>query len=183
MKKFFEDFKAFAMRGNVIDMAVGVIIGAAFGSITTSLVNDIFMPLIGVLTGGINFGGLFVALDGGSYVSAEAAAAAGVGTINYGLFIQNVINFILTAFCMFLVIRAMNKIHRKPEAAPAKPKRICPFCKGEMKKIEWGSQIRSYVFHPYSLVKDHRTGYETSNVDAVMDGELDGFITAYLQMQ
>ena len=85
MKKFFEDFKAFAMRGNVIDMAVGVIIGAAFGSITTSLVNDIFMPLIGVLTGGINFGGLFVALDGGSYVSAEAAAAAGVGTINYGL--------------------------------------------------------------------------------------------------
>ena len=90
------------------------------------------MPLIGVLTGGINFGGLFVALDGGSYVSAEAAAAAGVGTINYGLFIQNVINFILTAFCMFLVIRAMNKIHRKPEAAPAKPKRICPFCKGEI---------------------------------------------------
>ena len=88
MKKFFEDFKAFAMRGNVIDMAVGVIIGAAFGSITTSLVNDIFMPLIGVLTGGINFGGLFVALDGGSYVSAEAAAAAGVGTINYGLFIH-----------------------------------------------------------------------------------------------
>ena len=79
MKKFFEDFKAFAMRGNVIDMAVGVIIGAAFGSITTSLVNDIFMPLIGVLTGGINFGGLFIALDGGSYVSAEAAAAAGVG--------------------------------------------------------------------------------------------------------
>ena len=78
MKKFFEDFKAFAMRGNVIDMAVGVIIGAAFGSITTSLVNDIFMPLIGVLTGGINFGGLFIALDGGSYVSAEAAAAAGV---------------------------------------------------------------------------------------------------------
>lgn len=73
MKKFFEDFKAFAMRGNVIDMAVGVIIGAAFGSITTSLVNDIFMPLIGVLTGGINFGGLFIALDGGSYVSAEAA--------------------------------------------------------------------------------------------------------------
>lgn len=109
MKKFFEDFKAFAMRGNVIDMAVGVIIGAAFGSITTSLVNDIFMPLIGVLTGGINFGGLFIALDGGSYVSTEAAAAAGVGTINYGLFIQNIVNFILTAFCMFLVIRAMNQ--------------------------------------------------------------------------
>ena len=128
MKKFFEDFKAFAMRGNVIDMAVGVIIGAAFGSITTSLVNDIFMPLIGVLTGGINFGGLFIALDGGSYVSAEAAAAAGVGTINYGLFIQNIVNFILIAFCMFLVIRAMNKVYKKPE----KPKRICPFCKSEI---------------------------------------------------
>ena len=109
MKKFFEDFKAFAMRGNVIDMAVGVIIGAAFGSITTSLVNDIFMPLIGVLTGGINFGGLFIALAGGSYVSAEAAA-----------------------FCMFLVIRAMNKVYKKPEPAPEKPKRICPFCKSEI---------------------------------------------------
>ena len=105
MKKFFEDFKAFAMRGNVIDMAVGVIIGAAFGSITTSLVNDIFMPLIGVLTGGINFGGLFI---------------------------QNIVNFILTAFCMFLVIRAMNKVYKKPEPAPEKPKRICPFCKSEI---------------------------------------------------
>ena len=132
MKKFFEDFKAFAMRGNVIDMAVGVIIGAAFGTITTSLVNDIFMPLIGVLTGGINFAGLFVALDGQSYASIEAAAAAGVGTVNYGLFIQNIINFILTAFCMFLVVRAMNKVHKKAEPAPVKPKRICPFCKGEI---------------------------------------------------
>lgn len=90
------------------------------------------MPLIGVLTGGINFGGLFIALDGGSYVSAEAAAAAGVGTINYGLFIQNIVNFILTAFCMFLVIRAMNKVYKKPEPAPEKPKRICPFCKSEI---------------------------------------------------
>ena len=132
MKKFFEDFKAFAVRGNVIDMAVGVIIGAAFGTITTSLVNDIFMPLIGVLTGGINFAGLFVALDGQSYASIEAAAAAGVGTVNYGLFIQNIINFILTAFCMFLVVRAMNKVHKKAEPASAKPKRICPFCKGEI---------------------------------------------------
>ena len=78
------------------------------------------------------FGGLFIALDGGSYVSAEAAAAAGVGTINYGLFIQNIVNFILTAFCMFLVIRAMNKVYKKPEPAPEKPKRICPFCKSEI---------------------------------------------------
>ena len=89
MKKFFEDFKAFAMRGNVIDMAVGVIIGAAFGSITTSLVNDIFMPLIGVLTGGINFGGLFIALDGEIVCFRRGGrGGVGVGTINYGLFIR-----------------------------------------------------------------------------------------------
>ena len=129
---FINEFKKFIMRGNVMDMAVGVIIGAAFGTITTSLVNDIFMPLIGVLTGGINFAGLFFALDGQSYASIEAAAAAGVGTVNYGLFIQNVINFLLTAFCMFLVVRTINKLHKKAEPAPAKPKRICPFCKSEI---------------------------------------------------
>lgn len=133
MKKFFEEFKAFAMRGNVVDMAVGVVIGGAFGSITTSLVNDIFMPLLGVITGGINFGGLFYALDGQKYASIEAAKEAGVGTLNYGSFIQYVLNFILIAFCMFLVVRLMNKL-KKPEPAPApeKPKRICPFCKSEI---------------------------------------------------
>ena len=133
MKKFLEDFKAFAMRGNVVDMAVGVIIGGAFGSITTSLVNDIFMPLLGLVTGGINFGGLFYALDGNAYASAEAAAAAGVGTLNYGAFIQSVIDFILVAFCMFLVIKFMNKMHRKKEEpAPAKAPRLCPFCRMEI---------------------------------------------------
>ena len=133
MKKFFEEFKAFAMRGNVVDMAVGVVIGGAFGSITTSLVNDIFMPLLGVITGGINFGGLFYALDGQKYASIEAAKEAGVGTLNYGSFIQYVLNFLLIAFCMFLVVRLMNKL-KKPEPAPApeKPKRICPFCKSEI---------------------------------------------------
>ena len=133
MKKFLEEFKAFAMRGNVVDMAVGVVIGGAFGSITTSLVNDIFMPLLGVITGGINFGGLFYALDGQKYASIEAAKEAGVGTLNYGSFIQYVLNFILIAFCMFLVVRLMNKL-KKPEPAPApeKPKRICPFCKSEI---------------------------------------------------
>ena len=133
MKKFLSEFKAFAMRGNVVDMAVGVVIGGAFGSITTSLVNDIFMPLLGVITGGINFGGLFYALDGQKYASIEAAQAAGVGTLNYGAFIQYVINFILIAFCMFLVVRLMNKL-KKPEPAPAqaKPPRICPFCKSEI---------------------------------------------------
>ena len=133
MKKFLEEFKAFAMRGNVVDMAVGVVIGGAFGSITTSLVNDIFMPLLGVITGGINFGGLFYALDGQTYASIEAAKEAGVGTLNYGAFIQYVINFILIAFCMFLVVRVMNKL-KKPEPAPApeKPKRLCPYCRSEI---------------------------------------------------
>ena len=132
MKKFLSEFKAFAMRGNVVDMAVGVVIGGAFGSITTSLVNDIFMPLLGLITGGVNFGGLFIALDGQQYASIEAANAAGVGTLNYGAFIQYVINFILLAFCMFLVIRVMNRM-KKPEPAPVKP-RVCPFCKSEIAK-------------------------------------------------
>jgi len=132
MKKFFEEFKAFAMRGNVIDMAIGVVIGGAFGKITTSLVNDIFMPLLGVLTGGVNFGGLFYALDGNEYASIEAAAEAGVGTMNYGAFIQNIVDFVLIALCMFLVVRFMNKLHKKPEPAPAKPARKCPFCKSEI---------------------------------------------------
>ena len=133
MKKFLEEFKAFAMRGNVVDMAIGVVIGGAFGSITTSLVNDIFMPLLGVITGGINFGGLFYALDGQTYASIEAAKEAGVGTLNYGAFIQYVINFILIAFCMFIVVRLMNKMKKPaPAPAPAKPKRLCPYCRSEI---------------------------------------------------
>ena len=133
MKKFLEEFKAFAMRGNVVDMAIGVVIGGAFGSITTSLVNDLFMPLLGVITGGINFGGLFYALDGQKYASIEAAKEAGVGTLNYGAFIQYVINFILIAFCMFIVVRLMNKMKKPaPAPAPAKPKRLCPYCRSEI---------------------------------------------------
>ena len=133
MKKFMEDFKAFAMRGNVVDMAVGVVIGGAFGKITTSLVNDIFMPLLGMMTGGVNFSGLFYALDGQTYASAEAAAEAGVGTINYGMFIQNIVDFVLIAFCMFLVIKTMMKLKKpEPAPAPAKAPRLCPFCKTEI---------------------------------------------------
>ena len=133
MKKFFDEFKAFAMRGNVVDMAVGVVIGGAFGKITTSLVNDIFMPLLGLVTGGINFGGLFYALDGQTYASIEAATEAGVGTINYGMFIQNIVDFVLIAFCMFLVIKAMMKLKKpEPAPAPAKAPRLCPFCKTEI---------------------------------------------------
>ena len=135
MKKFMEEFKAFAMRGNVVDMAVGVIIGGAFGKITTSLVNDIFMPLLGLITGGVNFGGLFYALDGNQYASLEAAAEAGVGTINYGAFVQHIIDFVLVAFCMFLVFKMMNGMKKKEEApapAPAKEPRLCPYCRMEI---------------------------------------------------
>ena len=133
MKKFFEDFKAFAMRGNVIDMAVGVVIGGAFGKITTSLVNDIFMPLLGIVTGGINFSGLFYALDGNEYASIEAATEAGVGTMNYGVFLQNIVDFVLIAFCMFLVVKAMMKLKKpEPAPAPAKAPRLCPFCMTEI---------------------------------------------------
>ena len=135
MKKFFEEFKAFAMRGNVVDMAIGVIIGGAFGKITTSLVNDIFMPLLGLITGGVNFGGLFYALDGNHYTTIDAAAEAGVATLNYGAFIQYIIDFVLVAFCMFLVIKLMNSMKKKEEApapAPAKPPRLCPYCRMEI---------------------------------------------------
>ncbi len=136
MKKFLEEFKTFAMRGNVIDMAVGVVIGSAFGAITTSLVNDIFMPLLGLLTGGINFGGAFIQLGDfeTKYTSVEAANAAGVGTLNFGNLIQVIINFVLIAFCMFLVVKGMNaaqKMNKKPEA-PKKVPRVCPYCKSEI---------------------------------------------------
>ena len=132
-KGLIEEFKEFIDKGNAMDMAVGVIIGGAFGKITTSLVNDIFMPLLGLVTGGVNFGGLFYALDGNTYASAEAAAEAGVGTINYGAFVQYIIDFILVAFCMFLVIKLMNSMKKKEEApAPAKEPRLCPYCRMEI---------------------------------------------------
>lgn len=129
MKKFFKDFRDFAAQGNVIDLAVGVMIGGAFGKIVSSLVSDIFMPLIGLLTGGLDFGNLFVALDGKHYVSAQAATDAGVGVLSYGTFLTNVIDFILIAFCVFLFVRLVSKVMPKKEAAPAKPTKVCPYCK------------------------------------------------------
>ena len=134
MKKFLNEFKEFAMRGNVVDMAIGVIIGGAFGKIVTSLVNDLFMPLIGLITGGVNVSNMFIQLGGRDtiYSSLDAAKEAGVATFNYGNFIQTVIDFILVALCLFLVIKAMNKMKKKEEPAPAKPARKCPFCKSEI---------------------------------------------------
>ncbi len=136
MKKFIDEFKAFAVKGNVIDMAVGVIIGGAFGKIVSSLVNDIFMPLISLLTGGVNVSGLFVQLGNSDvkYDSITAAADAGVATFNYGMFIQNIIDFVLIALCVFLFVKAINSLKKKAPEAPAEPARLCPFCKSEVAK-------------------------------------------------
>ncbi len=125
MKKFLQDFKAFITRGNVLDLAVGVMIGGAFSSIVSSLVNDILMPVIGMMIGGFNVSGAYVSLDGNVYASQEAAAAAGAGTLNYGMFLQKIIDFLIMAFCVFLVVRLMAKLLPKK---PAKPQRKCPYC-------------------------------------------------------
>jgi large conductance mechanosensitive channel len=119
-----KEFKAFAMRGNVIDLAVGVIIGAAFGKIVTSLVDDVLMPPVGWLTGGIDFSSLFLALDGEGYESLAAARAAGAATINYGVFINTVVQFLIIAFALFLVIRQINRLvaPKTPAAPPAPPR-------------------------------------------------------------
>lgn len=117
-----KEFKEFAMRGNVIDLAVGVIIGAAFGKIVTSLVNDIIMPPIGVLLGGVDFTEMFLNLSDGDYASLAAAKEAGAATINYGVFVNTVINFLIVAFAIFMVIKQMNKMKKKEEAAPEAPK-------------------------------------------------------------
>jgi large conductance mechanosensitive channel len=116
-----KEFKAFAMRGNVIDMAIGIIIGAAFGKIVSSFVGDVLMPPLGLLLGGMNFSNLFVPLTGGSYGTLAAAKEAGVPTLNYGMFIQTIIDFLIVAFAIFLVVKAMNAAKRKEEAAPAAP--------------------------------------------------------------
>lgn len=120
MKKFLQDFKAFAMRGNVVDMAVGVIIGAAFGKIVTSLVNDIIMPVIGKLTGGVNFTHLAWQISP-AVIDETGAETTPAVLISYGSFIQNVIDFIIIAFCIFLMIKLMMKLQRKKEEAPAAP--------------------------------------------------------------
>ena len=132
-KKFGKEFREFAMRGNVLDMAVGVMMGGAFGKIVTSLVNDVFMPIISLLTGKIDFNNMFVSLDGTYYETLEAAKTAGVATLNYGAFIAVVIDFIIIAFCIFMVVKMLNKFVKKQETAPpATPKRLCPFCYGEL---------------------------------------------------
>ena len=124
-----KEFKAFAMRGNVIDMAVGLIIGAAFGKIVTSLVGDILMPPFGLLLGGVDFSNLYLNLSGQAYPSLEAAKTAGAATINYGVFLNALINFVIVAFAVFLLIKGLNKMKRQEPAPPAAPTtKACPFC-------------------------------------------------------
>ena len=124
-----KEFKEFIMRGNVLDMAIGIIIGGAFGKIITSLVNDVLMPPIGVLLGNVDFANLFVNLSGKPYASLADAKAAGAATINYGLFVNTVIDFVIVAFVIFLLIRAVNRMRREKETAPAAPTtKECPYC-------------------------------------------------------
>ena len=124
-----KEFRDFAMRGNVIDLAIGVIIGTAFGRIVTSLVNDIVMPPLGVLLGKVDFSNLYINLSGQTYDSLAAAKAAGAATINYGVFINTVIDFVIVAFAIFLLVRGINRIKKAPAPAPVVPTtKECPFC-------------------------------------------------------
>jgi large conductance mechanosensitive channel len=115
----FKEFKEFALRGNVVDMAVGIIIGAAFTTIVRSMVDDIIMPPIGVVTGGVDFSNMFVALNGEHYDSLTQARQAGAPTVNFGVFINNVISFMIVAFVLFMAIKGMNQLRRKQEEEPA----------------------------------------------------------------
>ncbi|MEJ1993688.1 MAG: large conductance mechanosensitive channel protein MscL [Limibacillus sp.] len=125
----FKEFKEFAMRGNVVDMAVGIIIGAAFGSIVKSLVADVIMPPIGLLLGGVDFSNIFITLSGGDYESLAEAQEAGAATINIGVFFNQVISFLIVAFAVFLLIKGINKLKREEEAPPAEPTtKECPHC-------------------------------------------------------
>lgn len=136
MKKFFEEFKAFTLRGNVMDLAVGVIIGAAFQAIINSLVNDIIMPIISLITGGIDFSNMFIQLSGETkFATLAAAQEAGVAVFAYGNFITAVLNFLIMAFAIFCMVKSVNKLshltaHQEAEAAPTTKK--CPYCQSEI---------------------------------------------------
>ncbi len=135
MKKTLREFRAFAVKGNALDLAVGVIIGAAFNAIVTSLVNDVIMPLVSLLTGGFDFTQLFIALDGNTYATLEEAKAAGAAVFSYGSLISAIVNFLIVAWVLFFVTRALLRLrHSREEAAePAKPAvKQCPYCLSEV---------------------------------------------------
>jgi large conductance mechanosensitive channel len=123
----FKEFKDFILRGNVVDLAVGIIIGGAFGKIVTSLVGDVLMPPLGKLMGNVDFSGLFINLSGTPYPSLAAAKAAGAATINYGLFINTVIDFIIVATAIFILIKQVNRL-KKPVEVAAPATKACPYC-------------------------------------------------------
>jgi len=123
----YSEFKTFIMRGNVLDLAVAVVIGAAFGRIVTSFVEDVLMPPIGLALGGVDFSNLFINLSGKGYPSIAAAKAAGAATLNYGIFFNNIINFLIIALAIFLIIRQINRMQR-PAPAAAPTTKDCPYC-------------------------------------------------------
>lgn len=125
----FKEFKEFAMRGNVLDMATGIIIGAAFGKIVSTFVSDVLMPPIGLLLGKVDFSNLFLNLSGKPITTLAEAKAAGAATINYGLFLNTLIDFLIVAFAIFLLIRQVNRLKRQPQPTPAAPPtKDCPYC-------------------------------------------------------
>lgn len=130
MKKFIEEFKTFAVKGNMLDMAIGMIIGSAFTTIVKSVVNDLFMPLLSILTGKMDFSNLFIAMDGGKYATL-AEVPEGVAVFNYGNFITSVLDFLIVALVLFLIVREINKM-KKPEPAPAPATKECPYCKSQI---------------------------------------------------
>ncbi|HQE93116.1 MAG TPA: large conductance mechanosensitive channel protein MscL [Anaerolineae bacterium] len=124
-----QEFQKFLMRSNVLDLAVAVIIGGAFGKIVTSFVNDILMPPIGLLLGKVDFSNLFINLSGQDYASLAAAKEAGAATINYGVFLNTVLDFVIVALVIFFVVRAFNRLKKQEPAAPAEPtSKLCPYC-------------------------------------------------------
>lgn len=127
MRNFWNEFKEFALKGSVLDLAIGIIIGAAFSNIVNSLVNDIIMPPLGLLLNGVDFKELFINLSDTDYESLTAAQEAGAPTINYGLFINNVISFLLVALVIFLIVKQINRLRRRPEELPPTVKE-CPYC-------------------------------------------------------
>jgi large conductance mechanosensitive channel len=129
-----KEFREFAMKGNVVDLAIGVVIGTAFGKIVDSLVKDMLMPPIGRLLGGVDFTNLFITLSGGGpYPSLKAAQDAGAATLNYGVFINAIINFLIVAFALFMVVKAMNRMRREEATAPPPPtSKVCPQCQMEI---------------------------------------------------
>jgi len=146
----FKEFKEFAIKGNVVDLAIGVIIGGAFGKIVSSLVNDIIMPIIGVLIGNMDFSNFFISLDGNKYATLKQAQEAGAATLNYGLFLNTIIEFFIISFSIFMVIRQINKFRKEEEPAPATTKKCdycfseipikatrCPHCTSELVKEIW----------------------------------------------